>query len=237
MSGDLTQTASPAEFGEAGDYLAKFPRRPLVVPGNHDLPVWNLWERFSTPLHRFRRWIEPDLFPYQESGQVAVLGINTARAHGWYWDWGRGRISASQLVHVRRSFAGRAEPTLCVLAAHHPFLRPAEERRHLVKGPRELMRLLADCGVDLLLAGHFHKVHTDLAATRHPEVPRIVVAQTSTSTSYRYRAEPNAYNWFEYEGGRLRVEIRSWTDSGFSVASEKIYQKSGRNWERGNDGT
>ncbi len=231
VSGDLTQTAGGREFEAAREYLRQMPKHPVVVPGNHDLPAWNLVERFTAPTWRFRRYIEPERFPLQETEDVVVLGINSTRPHGWYWDWGRGRINLTQIGHIRRVFARRLESKLCVVAAHHPFLRPPQEKRHLVHGPRDLMRLLADCGVDLLLAGHFHKVHTELAATRHPSTPRIVVAQASTSTSYRFRAEPNAYNWFEYDRGRLHVVVHTWQDGQFAAASEKTYVNWHGHWE------
>lgn len=233
ISGDLTQRARRREFEDARAYLDQLPRRPLVVPGNHDLPAWNLFQRFTKPTERFRRYIERERYPFQESGDISALGINTTRPHGWYLDWGRGRINLRQIRRIRETFAPVSSKRLRVVVTHHPFLRPPqEERRHLVHGPRDVMRLLAESGVDLLLAGHFHKTHSDVAVTRYPEAQGIVVAQTSTSTSWRFRAEPNAYNWFEYEDGRLRVVVQAWKDGDFHAASEKRYHKSLGHWVR-----
>lgn len=233
VSGDLTQRARRREFLEARSYLERLPRPPVVVPGNHDLPNWNLFRRFSHSTHRFRRYIEPRRFPYQERGEIAVLGVNTTRPFGWYWDWGRGRISLRQILQIRETFLPLPRSRLKVVVTHHPFLRPPqEERRHLVLGPRGVLRLLAECGVDLLLAGHFHKIHSDVAVTRCPDAPGIVVAQTSTSTSHRTRAEPNAYNWFEYKAGRLRVVVHAWQDRSFQPLSETVYEKAAGSWTR-----
>lgn len=234
VSGDLTQGARHEEFQEARAYLDRFPTPPLVVPGNHDLPSWNLYERFTRPTRRFHRYIEPESFPFRAKGQMAVLGINTTRPHGWYWDWGRGRINLRQVRRIREVFAARPARELRVVVTHHPFLHPPqEERRPLVRGPRGVLRLLAECGVDLLLAGHFHKSHSEVAVTRYPGAEGIVVAQTSTSTSHRLRAEPNSYNWFRYEAeGRLRVSVLAWMEGRFLCTSEKAYWKSGGHWKR-----
>lgn len=233
VSGDLTQTASPQEFQEARAYLDKFPKPPLVVPGNHDLPTWNLYQRFTRPTHRFRRYIDAQKFPFQEAPQVAVLGINSTRPYSLHWDWSRGRISFRQLKHIRQTFADYPPDSLKVVVTHHPFLLPPKgAKRHLVQGPGDVMKELASSGVDLLLAGHLHKAYSGVCATRHPQAQGIVVAQTSTSTSHRLRAEPNSYNWFRYDQGRLQVTIRSWVDGKFVPTDEKFYHKTPGHWER-----
>jgi len=233
VSGDLTQHASAEEFAQARAYLDRFPKPPLVVPGNHDVPSWNLWLRFTRPTARFRRHIEPDPFPLQQSGEITVLGIDTTRPHGWYFDWSRGRISGRQLRRVDETFASLPTSRLKVMVTHHPFLHPPQgKERALVRGPGDVMRTLAGHNVDLLLAGHFHKAYSGVAATRHPDAGGIVVAQTSTSTSHRLRAEPNAYNWFEYDAGRLSITIRAWDEQAFAEAAHKIYVKRQGHWVR-----
>ncbi len=233
VSGDVTQHASHREYREVRDYLKRFPTPPLIVPGNHDLPGWNLPERFLAPTARFRHYIEDDPFPYRESGNIAVLGVDTTRPHGWYFDWSRGRMSLQQIRKIYHTFQNRSSDRLNVVVTHHPFLHPPDgEFRHIVKGPGDILRTLADGGVDLLLAGHFHKAYSDLAVGRHPEARDLVVAQTSTTTSVRLRDEPNSYNWFEYEDGRLRVTIQAWTRDGFRPTLEKRYHKGNGRWVR-----
>jgi len=232
VSGDLTQMATPAEFREARQYLERFPKWPLLVPGNHDIP-WNPYHRFSAPTKRFRRHIESERFPFQEEGQISALGINTTRPSSLHWDWSRGRISFRQLKHIRETFAEFPEDKLKVVVTHHPFLLPPKgARRHLVRGPGDVMRKLASSGVDLLLAGHLHKAYSGVCATRHPAAKGIVVAQTSTSTSHRLREEPNSYNWIEYHEGQLQVTIRSWDEGRFRATDERIYHKEPGHWER-----
>jgi 3',5'-cyclic AMP phosphodiesterase CpdA len=64
VSGDLTQRARAWQFREARDYLATLPKPQLVVPGNHDVPLYDVVSRFLRPLSNYRRYISEDLEPW-----------------------------------------------------------------------------------------------------------------------------------------------------------------------------
>lgn len=238
VSGDFTQRAKIREFRDAREFVARFPSRPLMVPGNHDIPAYPLWKRFLRPLHDFSRYLEPDSRPVLESGDVKIVGINTARPAGWYLDWSRGRVSASQLRFIFDEFGERSSGQLRVLVTHHPFLfPPRQETRHLAGGPKDTLETLAACGVDLILAGHFHRAWSDLVATRHPEVPSIVVAQASTSTSNRRKeSDPNAYNWITCDLPHLHISSIEWRGEKFVESQSKSYCESSDHWNRIGDG-
>ncbi|TMH24152.1 MAG: metallophosphoesterase, partial [Betaproteobacteria bacterium] len=55
ISGDLTQRAKSAEFRDARRFLDALPGTLVVVPGNHDVPLYNLFQRFLQPLGKYRR--------------------------------------------------------------------------------------------------------------------------------------------------------------------------------------
>src|SRR5947209_3581481 len=80
VSGDLTQRARSSEFREARAFLDSLPRPQVVVPGNHDVPLWDVLARFSRPLEKFRRYISDDTEPLYEDEEMAVAGVNTPRA-------------------------------------------------------------------------------------------------------------------------------------------------------------
>src|SRR5258707_261934 len=79
VSGDLTQRARPAEFLEAKAFLQRLPRPQIVVPGNLDGPLYNLYERFVERLECYQRYITEDLDPEFIDEEIAVMGANTAR--------------------------------------------------------------------------------------------------------------------------------------------------------------
>ncbi len=212
ISGDLTQRARSGEFADAARFIARLPSKPLVVPGNHDLPWGDLRRRFFSPHERFRRTIETDPFPTFEGAGLRIIGVDTTRAAGLYLDWSRGRISRSQIGVVSDFFgATRSDDETRIVVTHHPFLFPPGDRsRELVGRAKLALHEFRTCGVDLLLAGHFHKAYSGHAAIRHPDEHRILVVQASTTTSTRLKGEPNAYNWIECAPGRCRVLHRAW---------------------------
>ena len=93
VSGDLTQRARPQEFMAARAFLDRMVIPRLVVPGNHDIPLFDLLSRFGRPLGRFRRYINEDVDPFFQTADLAVLGINTARSNTWK----EGRVSEAQV--------------------------------------------------------------------------------------------------------------------------------------------
>ena len=96
VSGDLTQRARRREFAAARSFLDALPFPRLVIPGNHDVPLHNVFTRFLTPLARYRRAITDDLSPVHRDDEMIVVGVNTARS----WTWGEGRINAKQVDDV-----------------------------------------------------------------------------------------------------------------------------------------
>src|SRR5438128_266924 len=80
VSGDLTQRARSSQFREARAFLGRLPRPQVVVPGNHDVPLYDVVERFRRPLEKFRRHITDDLEPFYEDDEMVVAGVNTARS-------------------------------------------------------------------------------------------------------------------------------------------------------------
>ncbi len=233
VSGDFTQKGSESEFEMARKYLHRLPSAPLTVPGNHDIPSYNLLSRFIRPLSRYKRYINDDLYPFTERGAISVIGVNTARSYGWYLDWSRGRLNARQIARIQQRLEGVEPARLKVLVTHHPFIHPPDDRsRHTLGHPKEALKQLADSGIDLVLAGHFHKAYSDVVATRHPEVKSIVVAQASTSTSDRLKAEPNAYNWIVYDSGAISIVNHQWNGERFQPLTGKTYRQEDGEWLR-----
>ncbi len=229
VSGDLTQRARRAEFAAARDFLERIAPPKVVVPGNHDLPLFNLTKRILEPLQRFRSYIESDSLPVLRDGELAVLGVNTARRSLWK----DGRISERQLDHLRRACAALPADCFKVLVTHHPFApSPHDPRRRTIGRRDQALAALAGCGVELLLTGHLHHgFATDAGAGLSEEIPSILIAQAGTAISTRRRGETNAYNVIRIEPERVEIEIRRWTGSRFAAAETTSYVRAQRGWE------
>jgi hypothetical protein len=127
-----------------------------VVPGNHDIPLYNVFRRFLTPLRKYTRYMTDDLAPEYVDEEIAVLGINTARS----LTFKDGRINHDQVAQMRQRM-GAVDPHLTrIIVTHHPFDLPDSfDQDDLVDRAPMAMQAFAECGVDLLLAGHLHASH------------------------------------------------------------------------------
>lgn len=211
VSGDLTLAGRRHEFIAARKFLDQIERPLIVVPGNHDVPAFNVGLRFSCPMWRFHRHITRDRTPSIVGPEWCVLGLNTARAWDLSWNWSHGRFSAEQVRAADEFFAAHAESPFKCLVMHHPFFLPDGLKGFKIVGRApEMLRVLGKRGVDIVLAGHLHRgfwrAHEDVAEDRHHHV---LVIQASTAMSHRRRDEPNAFNQIEIEGDTLT--LTPWT--------------------------
>src|ERR1700736_241441 len=71
VSGDLTQRARTVEFRDARAFLDTLPKPLIVVPGNHDVPLHNLYARFVQKLEKYQRFISRDLEPSYVDEEIA----------------------------------------------------------------------------------------------------------------------------------------------------------------------
>src|SRR5947209_3529118 len=63
VSGDLVEHATDSEFATAREFLQTLPKPQIVVPGNHDLPFYNLFRRFTEGLDKYRKYITEETDP------------------------------------------------------------------------------------------------------------------------------------------------------------------------------
>jgi 3',5'-cyclic AMP phosphodiesterase CpdA len=230
VSGDLTQRAKKHEFEEARRYLERLPRPQIVVPGNHDVPLYRVWERFLSPLGKYRRFIGEDLEPSYVDDEIAVIGVNTARS----LTFKNGRINEEQMATIHRHLDPLAESVTKVVVTHHPFDLPDQEGDvEIVGRARAAMKVFSDCGVDLLLAGHFHTSEAGETSAHHQiSGYSALVVQAGTATSTRGRGEQNSFNVLRLRTDEIDVERQEWQPAAgvFVVAGVERFIRSGERW-------
>lgn len=235
ISGDLTQRAKVEQFREAGEYLnrlrnAGFP--VLVVPGNHDVPLYDVFRRFATPLDRYRRYISDDLCPWFENDDVAVLGINTARS----LTIKDGRINRDQIAMLQEKFAAVPPTKTRILVTHHPlYAMPIGEGGELseaVGRHRDAAEAVAKAGVHIALAGHFHRTYAEAADRMVEQEGSVLVMQAGTATSTRLRnAELQSFNWIHaYRYDQIELQVIAWDGNAFRRGSHKRFSHDGTVW-------
>ena len=236
ISGDFTQRAKVDQYREAGAFLDRLEAaglKTLGVPGNHDVPLYDLVQRFTRPLHRYRRYIDDDLCPWFENGRLAVLGVNTARS----LTFKDGRISHDQMAIIRERFRDVPEERTKVLVTHHPLFEmpigEAGESTEAVGRQGEALQAVADAGVHILLAGHFHRTFAQSARRMVKNAGPALVIQAGTATSIRMRdGETQSFNLIHARrNDAVDVQVIAWGGTAFAGASHASYAFDGEHWE------
>ena len=233
VSGDLTQRARKREFIAARRFLDLLPQPQIVVPGNHDVPLYNLFDRFFRRLNKFQKYITHDLTPTFFDEELAIIGVSTARS----FVIKGGRINEEQVEFIRSKLCVLDDRSLKVVVTHHPFDLPEDSHHDDVVGRAEdAMPKIAECGGDVFLAGHLHVGHIETTAKRYKldSGRNALVIQAGTATSARVRNEPHSFNLIDFDHPSLKIvrhECRS-VGEGFIAAEEKNYIQGTRGWER-----
>lgn len=230
VSGDLTQRAKSEQFEAARAWLDTLPGPQIIVPGNHDISLYNVFRRFLQPLTRYKRYITDDLDPMYVDEEIAVLGVNTARS----LTFKDGRVNKEQITSIRGQFAKLDKRLTKIIVTHHPFDLPeTEDDDDLVDRAPMAMKAFADCGVDVLLSGHMHTSHAANTATRY-EIHdyAALVVQAGTATSTRGRGEVNSFNVVRVAHERVEVDRYGWDEIGkqFSLMKNEPFIRNGNVW-------
>jgi 3',5'-cyclic AMP phosphodiesterase CpdA len=234
FSGDFTQRARAGQYRRAANFRARLPVPQLLIPGNHDVPLYDVFSRVFRPLGNYRRFIGPTPPQTFLDDQIAVMALNSTRrlcltATGF---WKDGSVSKSALEEAVCWFLDVPEETTKIVVTHHPFLAPPGRKVHgtILHADRTL-RALSACGVHILLGGHLHRSYCGLVAA--PDDRRNMLSiQAGTALSTRLRNEPNAWNRIVVDPRVVTVEVRAWTGTYFTAAGvSRFLRTDAGGWE------
>ncbi|HEY6120875.1 MAG TPA: metallophosphoesterase family protein [Pyrinomonadaceae bacterium] len=211
VSGDLTQRARSHQFKAARAFLDLLPQPQIVVPGNHDVPLHNLFARFVHRLKKYRVYITGDLEPFYADAEIVVVGVNTARS----LTIKGGRVNRLQVDRVKERFGAYDDNVVKIVVTHHPFDLPeGHHERNLVGRARMAVTGLAECGADLFLSGHLHVSHTGHTAVRYQIKGHVaLIVQAGTTLSTRGRGEANSFNVLRVDLREIIVARHQWVSS------------------------
>jgi 3',5'-cyclic AMP phosphodiesterase CpdA len=208
VSGDLTQRARRGQFRQARAFLDQLPPPLLVVPGNHDVPLFNLAARFMDPYGGYRRHIAQDLEPIYQDEEMIAVGLNSARNFPFH---GGGRLNVAQVSHARARLAAAPADAVRIVVTHHPFDLPeGHGDEHLIGRSDMAMRQLAEAGADLFLAGHLHVSHVGHTADRYQIAGHSALVVQAGTLSTRSRGELNTFNVLRLARPVITIERHSW---------------------------
>jgi 3',5'-cyclic AMP phosphodiesterase CpdA len=225
ISGDFTQRARTEQFREACHFLERLREHGhevLGVPGNHDVPLYDVLRRFLSPLARYRRFIDETLCPFVELPGIAVLGVNTARS----LTFKDGRINKDQVAFIREAFSRTPSEAMRILVTHHPLfaIEVAGEAERAIGRHELALDVVEECGVDMVLAGHHHHASSQDASELVTRSGGVLVVQAGTATSTRVREQEQSFNVIDIGDGSATIAVHAWTGDEFRPGSSRRYE-------------
>jgi 3',5'-cyclic AMP phosphodiesterase CpdA len=234
-SGDFTQRARREQYAAARAFLDTLPKRPtVVVPGNHDIPLYRVFERLFHPYDLYREYISPELDTVHTHESAVIVALNTTHPTRAITN---GRIRDAQLDLCRRSLREVPAGIARIVVAHHHFApAPDYEGGQVMPGAKEALDVFKDLKVDMIMGGHLHRAYIGNSMDVYPGKDRehgIIIVQSGTTTSRRGRArerEKNSFNLIRVGDEVVRVTHYMYFDDllGFAPVSRHIFPRPGR---------
>jgi len=215
ICGDITQDGKTSEFKAAQTWINSFNVPRLITPGNHDTPVYGIFQRLFQPWGRYDRYIAPLSEPFYADKNVMIVTMNTARGIQPKLDWSLGVVDMDVLDEKIKTLHSAEAGSLKMIAVHHPLIYPeiSPLDKETKNGPEAIERL-SNANIDAVLSGH---IHTPFFVDREPGKTGIVSIGSGT-LSTRRRGVPPSFNHIQIDEATLTVTAIDWIDGTFIAA-------------------
>jgi 3',5'-cyclic AMP phosphodiesterase CpdA len=235
VSGDLTQRAKRDQFEQARRFFDRLSDYPmLVIPGNHDVALWRIYERLFRPHALYREIISPDLNPVLHVGNAVLVGLDSTAPRR---SISNGRLDLDQLRHSGKIFAGLADDKVRIVVAHHQFA-PGHDRVFdiAMPGAPRAIDCFVEQKVEMILGGHLHRAYIGNSLDFFPGHHRdrgVIIVQCGTTTSCRGKGRErneNTFNLIEAGSQTLKVTHYLYFEEAgrFAALSKHSFPRPGR---------
>lgn len=223
VTGDLTHRARPAQFQDAVSFLDAIEAPVMVVPGNHDIPLYNLPARIFWPYSGYQKAVGGDLVPAQSIGDLQLWGLNTVNRYSWRG----GLVRPDDIAQLTRQL----DPQITnIVALHHPLQQVPHAGKELARGAPEALARLAEAGTDIILSGHLHEWAVDellAQGTKH-----ILQIQSGAALCGRNSERHNEFALLDITKGEVLIEryIHPVDGLEFALSEESRFSRNSGLW-------
>ncbi len=222
VSGDITQRARSAQFRAARVFLDSLGvSRMLIIPGNHDIPLYDVFTRFFRPYAKFAREFGNTLESVHDCDELLAITVNTTRRYRHV----DGEVSPEQIAHVSDRLKAAQPQQLRIVVTHQPVcVMREQDEENLLRGHKKAVHAWAAAGADLIMGGHIHLPYVcPMHETLQAGTRKLWAVQAGTAVSSRIRHEAgNSINIVRYDASQPHsVQVEQWD-----------YQVGGRRFDR-----
>lgn len=214
ISGDLTQRARDEQFLLLRDFLQQLPEPLLIVPGNHDIPLYEFFLRLNNPFKRYKHYVSPELEAQLITDEVNILGVNSATPYKVK----DGHLSKHTIERIKNHFSA-AHNTLNILFFHHN-LNYFSGMHHPLNNAVEFIDYLKDSPIHLVCTGHLH--YSNVKLVNKNGDGHCAILHAGSLFCPRNQDKKNSYFVIDTQGQRCTVDWRVFSDSEFH--SEQVYE-------------
>lgn len=227
IAGDFVQRARASQYEMAQSFVERLPAPWMAVPGNHDIPLFDLPARLLWPRRAYRQWISEDTEPVLDAEDCLVIGLDTTDR----WSRQGGRVDRAQIDRVAGLIRDNAADRIVLIAAHHPFHQGAEIAKKLMRGAPAALEAWAEAGPHVILTGHLHQWLVEPFVSRKNRSATLQV-HCGTGLSTRLRGEPNEFALLDMHDRAVEIRrmVAESPETGFVEAGNWCFEIDGGNW-------
>ncbi len=228
IAGDFVQRARASQFSDARAFVDRLQHDWIAVPGNHDIPLFNILARALAPRAAYRRWIAANTEPMFETDEAVVVGLDTTHR----WSHQRGLIRPAQIERVGRVIRNNCRDRIVVVMAHHPFHHAPDVEKKVMKGAADALDHWSECGPHVILSGHLHTWTVEPFLAQKNKLMTLQV-HCGTGLSTRLRGDPNEYAILDLDGATFSAcrMTADTSDATFTARSNARYARTALGWE------
>ena len=228
ISGDLTQRAKPEQFRQAREWVDRLEAPSIAVPGNHDVPMYRVWERALAPYAAYRKHFADEMEPVYTDDELYVVGVNSA----FNWTTKHGRITGRRLTRLADQLAAAPAGLSKIVVIHHPLIPPPNfGLQKVTYNSHEAADLFSEAGVELVLSGHEHQSYFGFSEDYYTfgRRPYLFLSSGTTCSTRGRRAERGiqSCNWIRMEDDALEV-----TNLRYESADDRFVERTSHRFAR-----